>query len=65
MPTRIVFDGGGEVVATQSEEEVVHAIRRDHPNPVTLESDAGGALHVNWNHVAFVADVIVTPAGGQ
>ncbi len=61
MPTRIVFDGGGEVIAAQAEEEVVHAIRRDHPNPVTLESVTGGPLHVNWDHVAFVTEVLTTP----
>jgi hypothetical protein len=65
MPTRIVFDGGGEVIAAQTEEEVVHAIRRDHPNPVTLESVIGGPLHVNWDHVAFVAEVLTTSSEGQ
>ncbi|HXW58842.1 MAG TPA: hypothetical protein VEJ23_05130 [Solirubrobacteraceae bacterium] len=62
MPTRIVFDNGGEVIAAESEEEVVHAIRRDHPNPVALESDTGGPLHVNWMHVAFVAEVLAVPS---
>lgn len=65
MPTRIVFDGGGEVTVAQTEEDVVHAIRRDHPNPVTLESAAGGPLHVNWDHVAFVAEVLAGPLGGE
>ena len=62
MPTRIVFDGGSEVIAAQSEEDVVHAIRRDFPNPVTLEAATGGPMHVNWSHVAFVAEVLATPA---
>ena len=61
MPTRIVFGGGSEVIATQSDEDVVHAVRRDHPNPVTLEAASGGPLHVNWNQVAFVAEVVVVP----
>ena len=62
MPTRIVFDGGGEVIAAQSEEDVVHAIRRDHPNPVTLEAATDGPLYVNWTHVAFIAEVLDRPA---
>ena len=61
MPTRIVFGGGSEVIATQSEEDVLHAVRRDHPNPVTLEAAIGGALHVNWNQMAFVAEVLAIP----
>ena len=65
MPTRIVFDGGGEVIAAQSEEDIVHAIRRDHPNPVTLESGTGGPLHINWDHVAFIAEVLTGPAEAE
>ena len=61
MPTRIVFGGGSEVIATQSEEDVLHAVPRDHPNPVTLEAATGGALHVNWNQMAFVAEVLAIP----
>jgi hypothetical protein len=64
MPTRIVFDHGSEVIAAQSEEDVVHAVRRDHPNPITLEAANGGPLHVNWDHVAFVTEVITTPSEG-
>ena len=51
----------GTVIATQSDEDVVHAVRRDHPNPVTLEAATGGALHVNWNQMAFVAEVLAIP----
>jgi hypothetical protein len=58
VSTRIVFDDGGEVVVAQGEADVVHAVRRDHPNPVTLESSTGGPLHVNWDHVAFVEEVL-------
>ncbi|MGC2372277.1 MAG: hypothetical protein WA484_00230 [Solirubrobacteraceae bacterium] len=45
MFTRIVFDGGGEVTVAQEEADVVHAVRRDHPYPVTLESVTGGPAH--------------------
>jgi hypothetical protein len=64
MPTRIVFSGGEEVIVAQEEADVIHAVRRDHPNPVTLESEAGRPLHVNWRHVAFVAETLVGPSGG-
>jgi hypothetical protein len=64
MSTRIVFDGGGEVIVAQDEADVVHAVRRDHPNPVTLESTAGGPLHVNWDHVAFIAETVSGPEAG-
>ena len=65
MATRIVFDGGGEVVVAQDEAEVVRAVRRDHPNPVTLESPTGGPLHVNWDHIAYVEEALVTPPAGE
>jgi len=59
MATRIVFTSGIEVTAAQEEADVVHAVRRDHPNPVTLESTAGRPLYINWEHVAFIEE---TPA---
>ena len=62
MSTRIVFDGGAEVLVAQDEADVIHAVRRDHPNPVTLESTTGGPLHVNWDHVAFIEEALTTPA---
>jgi hypothetical protein len=65
MSTRIVFDDGSEVVVAQDEAEVVHAIRRDHPNPVTLESGTGGPLHVNWDHIAFLEEALSGPATGE
>jgi hypothetical protein len=65
MSTRIVFAGGGEVLVAQDEADVVHAIRRDHPNPVTLESGAGGPLHINWDHVAFIEEVLTGPPSGE
>jgi hypothetical protein len=65
MSTRIVFDRGGELIVAQGEAEVVGAIRRDHPNPVTLESSTGGPLHVNWDHVAFIEEALVVPKPGE
>jgi hypothetical protein len=65
LSTRIVFDGGSEVLVAQGEEDVVHAIRRDHPNPVTLESTTGAPLHINWDHVAFIAEVLAGPPSGE
>jgi hypothetical protein len=55
MATRIVFLGGQEIAVTQTEGEVVQAIRRDHPNPVKLEGTDGLVLHVNWTHVTLIA----------
>ena len=69
MSTRIVFDAGGEVTVAQEQSDVVHAVRRDHPNPVMLESPTGAPLHINWDHVAFIEEVLAGPAvsgtGGQ
>ena len=64
MATRIVFDGGREVLVAQDEGDVVRAVRRDHPNPVTLESATGGPLHLNWDHVAYLEEALVTPPQG-
>jgi hypothetical protein len=36
MSTRIVFDGGGEVLAAQGEPHLINATRPDHSSPVTL-----------------------------
>jgi hypothetical protein len=65
MSTRIVFEGGTEVTVAQDEADVVHAVRRDHPNPVTLESRAGRPLHINWEHVAFVEETLAAPPSGE
>lgn len=54
MATKIVFDTGQELVVAEPEDDVVRAVRRDHPNPVSLESVPGAPVHVNWNHVLFV-----------
>ena len=63
MSTRIVFAGGTEVVVAQEEADVIDALRRDHPNPVMLESSAGRPLHVNWSHIAFVEETLAMPPG--
>jgi hypothetical protein len=55
MATRIVFLGGEETTVTETETEVVQAVRRDHPNPVKLEGTDGLVLHVNWTHVTLIA----------
>ena len=63
MSTRIVFEGGAEVIVAQNEADVVLAVRRDHPNPATLESTAGRPLHINWSHVLFVEETLSAPPG--
>jgi hypothetical protein len=55
MATRIVFHGGQEATVTETESEVVAAIRRDHPNPVKLEGVDGLVLYVNWGYVTMIA----------
>jgi hypothetical protein len=65
MSTRIVFDAGTEVIVAQDEADVVEAVRRDHPNPVTLESKAGRPLHINWGHVTFIEETLAAPPSGE
>lgn len=55
MATRIFFLGGQETTVTETEEEVVQAVRRDHPNPVKLEGLDGLVLYVNWTHITSIA----------
>jgi hypothetical protein len=55
MATRIVFYGGQETTVTETEDEVVVAIRRDHPNPVKLEGLDGLVLYVNWTYVTLIS----------
>lgn len=55
MATRIVFHGGQETTVTENEDEVVAAIRRDHPNPVKLEGVDGLVMFVNWGYIAMIA----------
>jgi uncharacterized protein YlzI (FlbEa/FlbD family) len=54
MATRIVFLGGHETTVTETEEEVVRAVRRDHPNPVKLEGLDGLVVYVNWSHITSI-----------
>lgn len=54
MATRIVFLGGLETTVTETEDEVVHAVRRDHPNPVKLEGLDGLIVYVNWNDITLI-----------
>jgi hypothetical protein len=51
VPTRITFINGSHVLVPLTQSDVVQAVRRDHPHPVLLESEAGRALYVNWSHV--------------
>jgi hypothetical protein len=55
MPTRIVFLGGQETTVAENEDDVVAAVRRDHPNPVKLEGTDGLVLFMNWTHVTLIA----------
>jgi hypothetical protein len=55
MPTRIIFHGGQETSVTENEDDVVAAVRRDHPNPVKLEGTDGLVCYVNWRHVTLIA----------
>jgi hypothetical protein len=57
MPALVVFVTGQELTVAEAEEDVVHAVRRDHPNPVSLKAQDGRALHVNWDHVMYVRAV--------
>jgi hypothetical protein len=59
------LDGRGEVLVAQDEADVMHAIRRDHPNPVRLESTTGGPLHINWDYVAFVEETLARPTATE
>ena len=54
MATRITFVGGQETTVSETEDQVVQAIRRDHPNPVKLEGVDGLVVHVNWSHVTSI-----------
>jgi hypothetical protein len=65
MSTRIVFNNGAEVIVAEEEQDVISAVRRDHPNPVTLENSAGRPLHVNWDHVAFVEETLSSALSGS
>ena len=62
MATRILFDNGSEITVPESEDDVVLAVRRDHPNPVRLKRDeGGGTVHVNWDHIQLIDTSRDTP----
>ena len=48
MATRIVFVNGQETVVTETEDQVVQAVRRDHPDPVKLEG-VDGIVTMAWD----------------
>ncbi|MCW3003894.1 MAG: hypothetical protein JWQ20_3192 [Conexibacter sp.] len=55
MPTRLYFSSGRELTVSQSEDDVVLAVRRDYPNPVRLGGFEGGAeAYINWDQVDYV-----------
>jgi hypothetical protein len=58
MATRIVFVGGQDTTVVETEDEVVAAVRRDHPNPVKLESLDGLVLYVNWSHITSIGPIL-------
>ena len=62
MPTHILFINGQDTTVTETEEEVVAAVRRDHPNPVKLEGTDGVVQFVNWSHVTLIAPAVDPPA---
>lgn len=33
---------------------MVHAVRRDHPNPVKLKGLDGIVMYINWTHVMSI-----------
>jgi hypothetical protein len=62
MATRITFLNGQDTLGTETEAEVVAAVRRDHPNPVKLEGTDGVVQFVNWSHVTLIAPAVDPPA---
>ena len=61
MPTRIIFVSGLQVTVAEDEDDVITAIRRDHPNPIKLGHADGRVLHVNWEHVTLVEELEPAP----
>jgi uncharacterized protein YlzI (FlbEa/FlbD family) len=54
MATRIGFHNGQETAVNETEDQVVQAVRRDHPNPVKLAGIDGVVLYVNWAHITSI-----------
>jgi hypothetical protein len=61
MATRLYFTSGRELTVSQTEDDVVLAVRRDFPNPVRL-GDGGAQVHVNWDHVEYFTEGGAAPA---
>jgi len=62
MATRITFLSGEDTLVTENESEVAAAVRRDRPNPVTLEGTDGGVQFVSWSDVTLIAPAVDPPA---
>jgi hypothetical protein len=56
LVTRLFFTSGREFPVAEPVDEVVSAVRRDHPNPVKL-TGMGGAIYVNWERVDFFGEI--------
>ena len=54
MATRNVLLNGQETTVTETEDQVVEAVRRDYPNPVKLDGVDGVVLNVNRAHITSV-----------
>jgi uncharacterized protein YlzI (FlbEa/FlbD family) len=61
VPTRISFASGQQVTVAEDEDDVIAAVRRDHPNPIKLGRADGRVLHVNWAHVTLIEELERTP----
>ena len=64
MATRIMFLGGQETTVNETEDQVVQAIRHDHPDPVKLEGVDGLVVHINRSHVTSIGPRPERPAAG-
>jgi len=56
LPSNIVFLSGQELAVAETIDDVVAAARRN-PQPVMLESTIGARVLVNWDHVAYAAEI--------
>jgi len=60
VPTNIVFMDGRELAVAEKVEDVI-AATHGHAGPAAMESTIGARVFVNWDHVAYVAEI--PPAG--
>lgn len=56
MPTNIVFLSGQELTVAERADDVLAAARASQ-QPVQLESTIGARVLVNWEHVAYAAEI--------